>query len=71
MIITIASGKGRTGKTTFTAAFAALAQQAVLADCDVDTTDLHLLLHPEIQHREEFRSGVTAFIDPEKCTHLK
>jgi MinD superfamily P-loop ATPase len=65
----IISGKGGTGKTTFTASFAALANQAVLADCDVDAADLHLLLQPEIQHREEFRSGVTAFIDQEKCTH--
>ena len=67
--LVIISGKGGTGKTTLTASFAALAKQAVLADCDVDAADLHLLLHPKIQHREDFRSGVTAFIDQEKCTH--
>ncbi len=67
--LVIISGKGGTGKTTFTASFAALAKQAVLADCDVDAADLHLLLKPVIQHREEFRSGVTAFIDQRKCTH--
>ena len=67
--LVIISGKGGTGKTTFTASFAALAKQAVFADCDVDAADLHLLLHPEIQRREEFRSGSTAFIDQEKCTH--
>jgi MinD superfamily P-loop ATPase len=67
--LVVISGKGGTGKTTFTAAFAVLAQQAVLADCDVDAADLHVLLHPTIQYREEFKSGVTAFIDPEKCTH--
>jgi MinD superfamily P-loop ATPase len=67
--LVVISGKGGTGKTTFTASFAALAQQAVFADCDVDAADLHLLLHPEILHREEFRSGVTAVINPEKCTH--
>ncbi len=67
--LVIISGKGGTGKTTFTASYSTLAKQAVLADCDVDAADLHLLLHPEIQHREEFRSGVTAFIDQEKCTH--
>jgi MinD superfamily P-loop ATPase len=67
--LVIISGKGGTGKTTFVASFAALTTQAVLADCDVDAADLHLLLHPTIKQREEFRSGVTAYIDPEKCTH--
>jgi MinD superfamily P-loop ATPase len=67
--LVIISGKGGTGKTTFAASYAALADQAVLADCDVDAADLHLLLHPEIQYCEDFRSGVTAFIDQEKCTH--
>lgn len=67
--LVIISGKGGTGKTTFTASFAALAKQAVLADCDVDAADLHLLLHPRIRHREEFRSGVTAVVDQAICTH--
>lgn len=66
--LVIISGKGGTGKTTLTASFAALAKNAVVADCDVDAADLHLLLHPEICYREEFRSGVTAVIDQEKCT---
>ncbi len=42
--LTIISGKGGTGKTTITAAFATCAQNAVLADCDVDAADLHLIL---------------------------
>jgi MinD superfamily P-loop ATPase len=67
--LVIISGKGGTGKTTFTASFAALAKQAVFADCDVDAADLHLLLKPEVHHREDFRSGFTAWIDPAKCTH--
>lgn len=68
--IVVISGKGGTGKTTFTASFAALAEQkAVLADCDVDAADLHLLLHPTIRHREEFRSGKTASIRQDACTH--
>jgi len=67
--LVIISGKGGTGKTTFTASFAALAKHAVFADCDVDAADLHLLLQPDIRYREEFRSGTTAVIDQEKCTH--
>ncbi|GAK56841.1 hypothetical protein U27_03805 [Candidatus Vecturithrix granuli] len=65
--LVIISGKGGTGKTTLTASFAALAKNAVVADCDVDAADLHLLLHPEIRYREEFKSGLTAVIDQEKC----
>jgi MinD superfamily P-loop ATPase len=65
--ITIISGKGGTGKTVITASFAALANNAVFADCDVDAADLHLLLKPEIKERQEFRSGKTAFVDKDKC----
>ena len=42
--LTILSGKGGTGKTTITASFAVLAKNAVVADCDVDAPDFHLLL---------------------------
>lgn len=65
--LVVISGKGGTGKTSLTASFAALAHQAVLADCDVDAADLHLILTPEIQHREEFRSGHEAVIRAEDC----
>ena len=53
----IISGKGGTGKTSIAASFAVLAGNAVLADCDVDAADLHLVLTPEIKRREEFSSG--------------
>jgi len=66
--IVIISGKGGTGKTVITAAFAALAKNKVMADCDVDAADLHLLLHPDIKQRQEFKGGKTAIIDKEKCT---
>ncbi|MBL7156578.1 MAG: ATP-binding protein [Candidatus Omnitrophica bacterium] len=65
--IVIISGKGGTGKTVITGAFAALAKNKVMADCDVDAADLHLLLQPNIKERYEFRSGKTAFIDKNKC----
>ncbi|HOD34904.1 MAG TPA: ATP-binding protein [Syntrophales bacterium] len=65
--IVVISGKGGTGKTVITASFAALAKNKVMVDCDVDAADLHLLLHPRIIERHEFRSGKTARIDLEKC----
>ena len=47
--LTVISGKGGTGKTTITAAFATLSNSHVIADCDVDAADLHLILHPTIE----------------------
>ena len=66
--ITILSGKGGTGKTTITASFAALSENAVFADCDVDASNLHLLLKPEIQETIEFKGLKLAIVDPERCT---
>jgi len=65
--IVIISGKGGTGKTVITGAFAALAKNKVMADCDVDAADLHLLLEPAIKERHQFRSGKTAEIDKKLC----
>jgi MinD superfamily P-loop ATPase len=65
--IVVISGKGGTGKTSLTAAFAHLAENKIICDLDVDAPDLHLLLRPEHQMVEEFRSGHEARIDPERC----
>ncbi len=65
--IVIISGKGGTGKTVITGAFAALAKNKVMADCDVDAADLHLLLNPEVKTSGIFRSGVKAFTYKEYC----
>ncbi|MFA5498625.1 MAG: ATP-binding protein [Candidatus Cloacimonadia bacterium] len=68
--IVIISGKGGTGKTSVAAALATLVKnQAVVADCDVDAPDLHLVLSPTIKKREDFYSGVKAVIHTDKCTH--
>ena len=66
--LAILSGKGGTGKTTITASFAALAQNIVIADCDVDAPDLHMLLHPQTIKTQEFRGSKLAVIDRSKCT---
>jgi MinD superfamily P-loop ATPase len=65
--LTILSGKGGTGKTTLTASLAVLAGNAVLADCDVDAPDLHMLLHPEVIKTQEFKGSKLAVIDKTKC----
>lgn len=65
--IVVISGKGGTGKTSIVASFAALANNAVLADCDVDAADLHLLLEPEIKQTHDFSGGKLAAVVSEKC----
>ncbi len=65
--LVVISGKGGTGKTSIVASFAALAGKVVLADCDVDAADLHLLLDPKIVRRENFSGGKRATIDTDRC----
>ena len=63
----VISGKGGTGKTSLTASFAALAENLVIADCDVDAADLHLVLSPRTRERFDFRSGHEAIIRQNSC----
>ncbi|MEW6265256.1 MAG: ATP-binding protein [Thermodesulfobacteriota bacterium] len=65
--IVVISGKGGTGKTSLTAAFAHLATDPIVCDLDVDAPDLHLLLQPEHLQVEEFYSGHKAVIDAGRC----
>lgn len=65
--LVVISGKGGTGKTSLTASFAVLARSPVLADCDVDAADLHLILAPTVRERHEFRCGNQAVIRPAGC----
>ena len=65
--VVVISGKGGTGKTSITAAFASLANKSVLADCDVDAADLHLVMEPKIEETTDFSGGKEASIITEKC----
>ncbi len=67
--IVVISGKGGTGKTSITASFALLGgKDIIVADCDVDAADMHLLLEPDFGKREAFFSGELAVIDPDLCS---
>jgi MinD superfamily P-loop ATPase len=55
--LVILSGKGGTGKTSLTAAFATLATGCLLCDADVDAADLHLLMQPVVRKRTDFRAA--------------
>lgn len=66
--LAIISGKGGTGKTTIAAAFATLAKNKVMVDCDVDAADLHLLLKPKVLFREKYFGRRSPHVDLDKCT---
>ncbi len=66
--LVVISGKGGTGKTTLVGSFAVLAKDKVVADCDVDAADLHLILHPEVQKTIPYEGSEVAVIDKGLCT---
>jgi len=65
--LVVISGKGGTGKTSVVASLAVLAAPVVVADCDVDAADLHLILAPEVLTRHEFIQGHEAVIQEDVC----
>ncbi len=65
--VLVISGKGGTGKTTAAGVFSRLAAPCVMADCDVDAADLHIILSPERGEEKEFYGGSKARIDPARC----
>lgn len=71
--LVVLSGKGGTGKTSVTAAFADLAARegssarAILADADVDASNLELVLAPDKLEEHSFMGGQVALIDPVLC----
>jgi MinD superfamily P-loop ATPase len=68
MEIAIISGKGGTGKSCISAAFATIARRVVLADCDVDAANQYLLFTPEHDEEKVYVSGHKAVIDYSVCT---
>jgi len=67
MEIAVISGKGGTGKSSISAAFATLGQKVVVADCDVDAANLYLLFNPVHESEEVYISGFKAAIDYSRC----
>ncbi len=71
MIISVASGKGGTGKTTVATNLAyCLETNVQILDCDVEEPNCHLFLNPEIKMRKTIFVPVPQ-IDEEKCTYCK
>jgi MinD superfamily P-loop ATPase len=65
--IVLISGKGGTGKSTIAACLAKTVQNKMLADCDVDAPNLHLLLEHDLISRADYFGAKVAVIDPDRC----
>jgi len=65
----IISGKGGTGKSSISAAFATIEDNVVLADCDVDAANLYILFNPSHEEEEVYIAGQKAVIDSTSCTN--
>jgi MinD superfamily P-loop ATPase len=69
--ITILSGKGGAGKTTITGSIANLLSNTIITDCDVDASDLFLLLQPENIEHHAFPGGAKAIVNNNLCINCR
>jgi MinD superfamily P-loop ATPase len=68
MIVSVASGKGGTGKTSVAVNMALSVGNVQLLDCDVEEPNAHLLLHPNM-HKTELVYVSVPLINEELCYH--
>jgi len=68
MELAVISGKGGTGKSSVTAAFATAGERLVVADCDVDAANLYLIFNPEYGSEQVYIGGHKAVVDHTLCT---
>jgi len=69
MIISVASGKGGTGKTLISTSLAlALGSNVQFLDCDVEEPNAHIFLKPQIEKREKV-SVLVPMVDEKKCDY--
>lgn len=66
--LVVISGKGGTGKTSIVASLSVLEDQALVADCDVDAADLHLILARSELLRLPFTGASVAVVNADACT---
>jgi len=65
--IVFISGKGGTGKSTVVASLSLLVKNKIMADCDVDAPNLHLLLKGKRLQKDDYYGAEQAIIDSALC----
>ena len=65
--IVFISGKGGTGKSTLVSSLSILVQDKMLADCDVDAPNLHILVKGKLLQKEDYFGAKEAIIDSSLC----
>jgi MinD superfamily P-loop ATPase len=65
--ITVVSGKGGTGKSTLVSSLSLLVQAKMLADCDVDAPNLHILLNSTLLKQADYYGAQEARLNPDLC----
>ncbi len=66
--ISVVSGKGGTGKTVISASLARLISPMVVIDCDVDASNLHLILKPKVKQERPYVGTKVPKVDKSICT---
>ncbi|MHC1635556.1 MAG: ATP-binding protein [Candidatus Methanospirareceae archaeon] len=66
MIVSVAAGKGGTGKTLVATSLALSIENVQFLDCDVEEPDAHILLNPKISSREPVSLPVPR-VDEKRC----
>ncbi|MDD2533542.1 MAG: ATP-binding protein [Eubacteriales bacterium] len=61
------SGKGGTGKSTIVTSLSLLVQNKLLADCDVEAPNLHLLIKGQVIEKKDYSGAQIAHIDLNRC----
>lgn len=67
MQLVIISGKGGTGKTTVAASFSYLSEKSIKVDCDVDASNLNIIVQGKDIEENSFIGAKVTHIDPEEC----
>ncbi len=65
--IVFISGKGGTGKSTVVASLSLIVKNKIMADCDVDAPNLHLLLKGKQLQKDDYYGAEEAIIDSAIC----
>lgn len=65
--LAILSGKGGTGKTTVATALSTIIKNKIMADCDVEASNLNIVLQGDIIEKKDFYGKEVAVINKDKC----